>query len=384
MANARKPRKPRKTSAGNISSTFGVIRVSEEIDEIDIQRNMVALTWIDDIVNDSNGALEYENTSNGVVAVGYMDDVKVQVDVRLCAERALNLDYWEQGHVPAFVNSNELCIEMGNDYDHQVPDLDLCAALLMLLSSKGVPLTMYPSTLYKFFPFEKLTALLVHEDDTVVKHTLEAMGQLSCAASLRQLKKMVHQARDESLVMITLEALYYGRGMNMKAYLPLLVEISNSDQLASKVRAIEMIGLVVTPSQKEYLPILKRLVQFDDPCVLGPVLDTYIEMAQENALQDCIHLFRYRNEIWQMEIIRKLCTIQHPLVRNFLSVRYITNAASTYEREFIERYLIEGSETQTEKALVEYVLSSSVFGAGSTTSDEDDDDEFSGFGSLFG
>ena len=87
MANARKPRKPRRTSAGNISSTFGVIRVSEEMDEIDIQQNMVALTWIDDIVSDSNGALHYENTSNGVVAVGYMNDVKVQVDVRLCAEQ---------------------------------------------------------------------------------------------------------------------------------------------------------------------------------------------------------------------------------------------------------------------------------------------------------
>jgi len=354
------------------------------MDEIDIQQNMVALTWIDDIVSDSNGALHYENTSNGVVAVGYMDDVKVQVDVRLCAERALNLDYWEQGHVPAFVNSNELCIEMGNDYNHQVPDLDLCAALLMLLSSKGVPLTMYPSTLYKFFPLEKLTTLLVHEDDTVVKHTLEAMGQLSCAASLRQLKKMVHRARDETLVMTTLEALYYGRGINMKAYLPLLIEISNSDQPASKVSAIEMIGLVVTPAQKECLPILKRLVQFDHPCVLGPVLDTYIEMAREDALQDCIYLLKYRNEIWHMDIIRKLCTIQHPLVRNFLSVRYITNAASTYERECIERSLNEGCETQTEKALVEYILSANVFGTTNPTSNEDDDEEFSGLGSLFG
>ena len=96
MARARKPKKPRRTSAGNISSTFGVIRVSEEIDEIDVQRNMLALTWIDDIVNDSNGSLEYENTSNGVVAVGYLDSVKIQIDVRLCAERSLNLDYWER------------------------------------------------------------------------------------------------------------------------------------------------------------------------------------------------------------------------------------------------------------------------------------------------
>lgn len=384
MANARKPRKPRRTSAGNISSTFGVIRVSEEIDEIDVQQNMVALTWIDDIVNDSNGALHYENTSNGVVAVGYMDDVKVQVDVRLCAERALNLDYWEQGHVPAFVNSNELCIEMGDDYNHQVPDLDLCAALLMLLSSKGVPLTMYPSTLYQFFPFDKLTGMLLHEDDTVVKNTLRAMGQLPCAASLRQLKKMVHQARDEPLVMTTLEALYYGRDVNMKAYLPLLIEISNSDQPASKVSAIEMIGLVVTPAQKEYLPILKRLIRFDHPCVLGPVLDLYIDMAQEDALQDCIHLLRYRNEIWHNGIVRKLCTIHHPLVRNFLSVRYITNAGSAHERGLIERSLNEGAETQTEKTLIEYILSTNVFGATNPTSDEDDDEEFSGLGSLFG
>ena len=85
-----------------------------------------------------------------------------------------------------------------------------------------------------------------------------------------------------------------------------------------------------------------------------------------------------------MDIIRKLCTIQHPLVRNFLSVRYITNAASTYERECIERSLNEGCETQTEKALVEYILSANVFGTTNPTSNEDDDEEFSGLGSLFG
>ena len=83
MGSPRKPKKPRRTSAGNISSTFGVIKVSEEMDEDDVQRNMLALTWIDDIVNDSNGSLEYENTSNGVVVVGYLDNVKIQVDVRL-------------------------------------------------------------------------------------------------------------------------------------------------------------------------------------------------------------------------------------------------------------------------------------------------------------
>ena len=384
MARARKPKKPRRTSAGNISSTFGVIRVSEEIDEIDVQRNMLALTWIDDIVNDSNGSLEYENTSNGVVVVGYLDNVKIQVDVRLCAERALNLDYWEQGHVPAFVNSNEICIEMGDDYDHQVPDLDLCAALLMLLSSKGVPLSMYPSTLYKFMPFEKLKGMLADEDDTVVKNTLGAMGQLACTASLRQLKKALHQAKDESFTITALEALFYGRDINMKPYLPLLVEISNSDNTPSKVSAIEMIGLIVTPSQKEYLPILKRLIHFNDPCVFGPVLDIYIEMAQEDALQDCIHLLQHWGQIWHTFIVRKLCTIQHPMVRTFLSVRYVTNSISSKERGLIERYLNEASETQTEKAVVDYILSRSSFGTLSATSSEDDDEEFSGLGSLFG
>ena len=384
MARARKSKKPRRTSAGNISSTFGVIRVSEEIDEIDVQRNMLALTWIDDIVNDSNGSLEYENTSNGVVAVGYLDNVKIQVDVRLCAERALNLDYWEQGHVPAFVNSNEICIEMGDDYDHQVPDLDLCAALLMLLSSKGVPLSMYPSTLYKFMPFEKLKGMLADEDDTVVKNTLGAMGQLACTASLRQLKKALHQAKDESFTITALEALFYGRDINMKPYLPLLVEISNSDNTPSKVSAIEMIGLIVTPSQKEYLPILKRLIHFNDPCVFGPVLDIYIEMAQEDALQDCIHLLQHWGQIWHTFIVRKLCTIQHPMVRTFLSVRYVTNSISSKERGLIERYLNEASETQTEKAVVDYILSRSSFGTLSATSSEDDDEEFSGLGSLFG
>jgi hypothetical protein len=384
MGRARKPKKPRRTSAGNISSTFGVIKVSEEMDEDDVQRNMLALTWIDDIVNDSNGSLEYENTSNGVVAVGYLDNVKIQVDVRLCAERALNLDYWEQGHVPAFVNSNEICIEMGDDYDHQVPDLDLCAALLMLLSSKGVPLSMYPSTLYKFMPFEKLKGMLADEDDTVVKNTLGAMGQLACTASLRQLKKALHQAKDESFTITALEALFYGRDINMKPYLPLLVEISNSDNTPSKVSAIEMIGLIVTPSQKEYLPILKRLIHFNDPCVFGPVLDIYIEMAQEDALQDCIHLLQHWGQIWHTFIVRKLCTIQHPMVRTFLSVRYVTNSISSKERGLIERYLNEASETQTEKAVVDYILSRSSFGTLSATSSDDDDEEFSGLGSLFG
>jgi hypothetical protein len=384
MGRARKPKKPRRTSAGNISSTFGVIKVSEEMDEDDVQRNMLALTWIDDIVNDSNGSLEYENTSNGVVVVGYLDNVKIQVDVRLCAERALNLDYWEQGHVPAFVNSNEICIEMGDDYDHQVPDLDLCAALLMLLSSKGVPLSMYPSTLYKFMPFEKLKGMLADEDDTVVKNTLGAMGQLACTASLRQLKKALHQAKDESFTITALEALFYGRDINMKPYLPLLVEISNSDNTPSKVSAIEMIGLIVTPSQKEYLPILKRLIHFNDPCVFGPVLDIYIEMAQEDALQDCIHLLQHWGQIWHTFIVRKLCTIQHPMVRTFLSVRYVTNSISSKERGLIERYLNEASETQTEKAVVDYILSRSSFGTLSATSSDDDDEEFSGLGSLFG
>ena len=354
------------------------------MDEDDVQRNMLALTWIDDIVNDSNGSLEYENTSNGVVVVGYLDNVKIQVDVRLCAERALNLDYWEQGHVPAFVNSNEICIEMGDDYDHQVPDLDLCAALLMLLSSKGVPLSMYPSTLYKFMPFEKLKGMLADEDDTVVKNTLGAMGQLACTASLRQLKKALHQAKDESFTITALEALFYGRDINMKPYLPLLVEISNSDNTPSKVSAIEMIGLIVTPSQKEYLPILKRLIHFNDPCVFGPVLDIYIEMAQEDALQDCIHLLQHWGQIWHTFIVRKLCTIQHPMVRTFLSVRYVTNSISSKERGLIERYLNEASETQTEKAVVDYILSRSSFGTLSATSSDDDDEEFSGLGSLFG
>lgn len=384
MARARKPKKPRRTSAGNISSTFGVIKVSEEIDEDDVQRNMLALTWIDDIVNDSNGSLEYENTSNGIVAVGYLDSVKIQVDVRLCAERALNVDYWEQGHVPAFVNSNEICIEMGDDYNHQVPDLDLCAALLMLLSSKGVPLSMYPSTLYQYMPFDKLTGMLTHENDTVVKNTLQAMGQLACAASLSQLKKTLHQAKDESFVVTALEALFYGRSINMKPYLPLLVEISNSDNTPSKVSAIEMIGLIVKPSQKEYLPILKRLIHFNNPCVFGPVLDIYVEMAQEDALEDCIHLLQHWDKIWHTFIVSKLCSIQHPMVRTFLSVRYVTNSLSSTERGLIERYLNEASETQTEKAVVDYILSRSSFGTPSTTSDDDDDEEFSGLGSLFG
>jgi len=79
-----------------------------------------------------------------------------------------------------------------------------------------------------------------------------------------------------------------------------------------------------------------------------------------------------------------LCTIQHPLVRNFLSVRYITNSISSNEQGLIENYLNEGSETQAEKAVVEYILSRSLFALPDTTSNDDDDEEFSGLGSLFG
>jgi hypothetical protein len=81
----------------------------------------MAISWIDEIVADSNGALEYENTSTGVVVAAHMGKVKIQIDVRLCAERSLSECYWTQGHVPAFVNSSEICIEMGSGYTHNVP-----------------------------------------------------------------------------------------------------------------------------------------------------------------------------------------------------------------------------------------------------------------------
>ena len=242
MTRAIKQRKPHITSAGNISSTFGLIKVEGDFDKEDLQRNIMAISWIDEIVADSNGALEYENTSTGVVVAAHMGKVKIQIDVRLCAERSLSECYWTQGHVPAFVNSSEICIEMGSGYTHNVPDLDLCAALLMLLSSEDVPIEMYPSTLYMFFPFKELQGMLSDKNENVVKNTLTAMGQLECAPSLRQLKKALYQTPNEAFVMTALEALFYGRDFNMKPYMPLLVELTNSKQKECKVSAIQMLA----------------------------------------------------------------------------------------------------------------------------------------------
>ncbi len=380
MARAIKQRKPHITSAGNISSTFGLIKVEGDFDKDDLQRNIMAISWIDEIVADSNGALEYENTSTGVVVAAHMGKVKIQVDVRLCAERSLSECYWTHGHVPAFVNSSELCIEMGSGYTHNVPDLDLCAALLMLLSSKDVPIEMYPSTLYKFFPFKELQGMLSDKNENVVKNTLSAMGQLECAASLRQLKKALYQTPNEAFVMTALEALFYGRDFNMKPYMALLVELTNSKQKECKVSAIQMLGLILDSTQKEYMHILRRLIRFEHHCVLGPLLDTYILMAREEALPDCLYLLENRKSYWHPEIVRRLCEIDHPLVKQALSVRYLADSTSAEERELIECYLNANCKDSTERKVNDFILSSLE----PTNSDSDDKEGFSGLGSLFG
>lgn len=382
MARAIKQRKPRVTSAGNISSTFGLIKVEGDFDKHDLQRNIMAISWIDEIVGDSNGALEYENTSTGVVVAAHMGKVKIQVDVRLCAERSLSECYWTHGHVPAFVNSSELCIEMGSGYTHNVPDLDLCAALLMLLSSEDVPIEMYPSTLYKFIPFKQLQGMLSDKNEDVVKNTLSAMGQLECAASLRQLKKALYQTSNEVFVMTAMEALFYGRDFNMKPYMPLLVELTNSKQNQCKVSAIQMLGLILDSTQTEYMQVLRRVIRFDHHCVLGPVLDTYILMAQEEALPDCLYLLENRKAYWHSEVVRRLCEIDHPLVKQALSVRYLTHSTSAEERELIECYLNANCKDSTEQKVNEYILSRLVLNASEKPSE--DDDTFSGLGSLFG
>ena len=382
MARAIKQRKPRITSAGNISSTFGLIKVEGDFDKHDLQRNIMAISWIDEIVEDSNGALEYENTSTGVVVAAHMGKVKIQVDVRLCAERSLSECYWTHGHVPAFVNSSELCIEMGSGYTHNVPDLDLCAALLMLLSSQDVPIEMYPSTLYQFFPFKELQGMLSDKNENVVKNTLSAMGQLECAASLRQLQKALYQSPNEIFVMTAMEALFYGRDFNMKQFMPLLVELTNSNHIDCKVRAIHMLGLILDSTQTEYMHVLRRVIRFDHHCVLGPVLDTYILMAQEEALPDCIYLLENRKPYWHSEVVRRLCEIDHPLVKQALSVRSLTHSTSAEERALIECYLNANCKDTTEQKVNDYILSRLVLNASEKSSE--DDDPFSGLGSLFG
>lgn len=382
MARAINQRKPRITSAGNISSTFGLIKVEGDFDKDDLHRNVMAISWIEEIVADSNGALEYENTSTGVVIAAHMGKVKIQVDVRLCAERSLSECYWTHGHVPAFVNSSEVCIEMGSGYTHNVPDLDLCAALLMLLSSKDVPIEMYPSTLYQFLPFKQLRGMLSDPNENVVKDTVIAMGQLRCAPSLRQLKKTLYQTSNEAFVMTALEALFYGRDFNMKPYMPLLVELTNSKQKECKVSAIQMLGHIIDCTQKEYMHVLRRVIRFDHHCVLGPVLDTYILMAQEEAIPDCLYLLENRKSFWHSEVVRRLCEIDHPLVKQALSVRYLTHSTSAEEQELIECYLNANCKDSTEEKVNDYILSSVALNTAEMSSENDD--TFSGLGSLFG
>lgn len=206
------------------------------------------------------------------------------------------------------------------------------------------------------------------------------MGQLECAASLRQLKKALYQTPNEAFVMTALEALFYGRDFNMKPYMPLLVELTNSKQKECKVSAIQMLGLILDSTQKEYMHILRRLIRFEHHCVLGPLLDTYILMAREEALPDCLYLLENRKSYWHPEIVRRLCEIDHPLVKQALSVRYLADSTSAEERELIECYLNANCKDSTERKVNDFILSSLE----PTNSDSDDKEGFSGLGSLFG
>ena len=120
----------------------------------------------------------------------------------------------------------------------------------------------------------------------------------------------------------------------------------------------------------------------DHHCVLGPVLDTYILMAQEEALPDCLYLLENRKAYWHSEVVRRLCEIDHPLVKQALSVRYLTHSTSAEERELIECYLNANCKDSTEQKVNEYILSRLVLNVSQKPSE--DDDTFSGFGSLFG
>lgn len=340
---------------------------------------MRALSWIDEIVNGSNGALDYEHTSNGVMVVGYMEAVKVKVDVRVCAERSLNHNHWSEGHVPACVESSDVCIEMGSDFEQYVPDLDLCASLLMLLASEGVPLPMYPSTLYQFLPLQELQNMLGSPDHEVVIHAIEAIGTKQCAASLRQLKRSIYQASDEIFVVTALRALSYRREVNMKPYLPLLVELTNSDRLECKVPAVEMLSLIIDASQKQHMPILRRLIRFNDSCIAVYILSLYVDMAGKEALPDCIYLLQHRDHTWHAQVIRAMCSIQDPLVKQVLSAYY--PAAMPQEKNLIEEYFNDESSCRIEQEVNDYVFSRL---AAPKPLEELESIDFPGFDGLFG
>ena len=337
-----------------LSTTFGSLEIDTDATPEDVERNLRALSWIEEIVEDSNGVLTYTMDDTNRLIVVELAGVEIIIDVRLCAQRSLSSNHWFHGHVPASVNGGEVCINMSDEYYPEVPDLDLCASLLLLLSAEGVSHAMLPSTLYAYLPLGSVREMLSDSNCDVVKSALESLGLRSCRASLSLLKDSISQAPSSILVFTAVEALLMGRGVKAKPYMPLLVELTNSEESDVKARAIELFCFHLDTNKKEYLPILKRLVQFSDMCVPLFVLRPYALMAESEAIEDLLHILVHGDSSWHEGAVQALMMIDHPLARQALSAYAMV--AITEIREAIFQHLRVGPTTSLEETVAAFIV----------------------------
>jgi len=337
-----------------LSTAFGSLEIDTDATPEDVERNLRALSWIEEIVEDSNGALTYAMDDTNRLIVVEMTGVEIIIDVRLCAQRSLSSNHWFHGHVPASVNGREVCINMSDEYYPEVPDLDLCASLLLLLTAEGVSHAMLPSTLYAYLPLENVRELLLDSNCDVVESALASLGQRSCRASLSLLKDSISQASSSILVFTAVEALLMGRDVKAKPYMPLLVELTNSQESDVKARAIELFCFHLDTTQKEYIPILKRLVHFSDMCVPAFVLRPYAQMAGSEAIEDLLSILDHRDSSWHEGAVRALMVIDHPLAMQALSAYAMV--AMKEIREAIFQHLRMGPATSLEETVAAFIV----------------------------
>jgi len=334
---------------------FGDVAVDAVCDDAEVQKNLRALEWIKEIVEGSNGSLFYETKDDSKMVVATLWDTEVKVDVRECAQRSLSSVNWSQGHVPAFVNESAMCIQMGDGAFDGLPDLDLCASLLLLLSADAVPSTMIPTTLYHCLPLKEIVAMLGSGDSDVVEGAISSLGGREGPAAKRLLKQSVYQAREPILCIAALEAIVFGRHqVNAKPYLPLIVEYTMHAPGEVKVRAIELLGLIVDYRDKHLIAVLRRLIRYNHHCVQHYLLQPYVEMAGADAAEDLIFLLKHRPPSWHDEIIRAISSLEAGLARQILSTFY--PKAENHLGPVIAEALRALSSSPGEIAATEFVL----------------------------
>jgi|TARA_B110000444_G_scaffold56704_1_gene52899 hypothetical protein len=337
-----------------LQTSFGAVEVFPFIDDETINKNLRALCWIEEIVAGSNGALTYQKDGSNRLISAHIGEVKIAVDPRLCVERSLGKHHWGTGHVPAFVNGHELCIEMEDVHDPDMPDVDLCVSLILLLSAEGVKPAMLPSTLYPYLPLREVGDMLSDSDCVVVETAIQSLGGRSCKASLTMLKKAVHQASSAVFTIAAIETLLMGRHVNSNTYMPLIVELTNSNEMEVKVRAVEMLGLFVDVGKKEYIPVLKRLLHFDNESVPVYLLGRYAEMAGAEAIEDLVHILLHKEPSWHEMAVRGLASIGDPVANQALAA-YAMIATDKIQSLILKHFTTDATSS-AERAVADFLL----------------------------